>query len=53
VRLEKSSGVAANAVEQGGAELGDSLRRELAQMNTVLDEYTRLFERNLATMDAQ
>ena len=53
VRLEKSSNVAANAVEQGGAELGDSLRRELAQMNHVLDEYTRLFERNLATMDAQ
>jgi len=53
VRLEKSSSVAANAVEQGGAELGDSLRRELAQMNHVLDEYTRLFERNLSTMDAQ
>jgi chromosome segregation ATPase len=53
VRLEKSSSTAANAVEQGGAELGDSLRRELAQMNTVLDEYTRLFERNLSTMDVQ
>jgi len=53
VRLEKSSNVAANAVEQGGAELGDSLRRELAQMNRVLDEYTRLFDRNLAAMDAR
>jgi len=53
VRLEKGSNTAANAVEQGGAELGDALRRELAQMNRVLDEYTRLFERNLATMDTQ
>ncbi len=50
VRLEKSSGTAAIAVERGGAELGDALRRELAQMNQVLDEYTRLFERNLSTM---
>jgi chromosome segregation ATPase len=53
VRLERSSATAAAAVEQGGAELGDSLRRELAQMNHVLDEYTRLFERNLAAMDVQ
>jgi chromosome segregation ATPase len=52
VRLERSSNTAASAVEQCGAELGDSLRRELAQMNRVLDEYTRLFERNLSTMDA-
>jgi hypothetical protein len=50
VRLEKSSGTAAIAVERGGAELGDALRRELAQMNQVLDEYTRLFERNLSTL---
>ena len=50
VRLETSSGAAAIAVERGGAELGDSLRRELVQMNQVLDEYTRLFERNLTTM---
>ena len=50
VRLETSSGAAAIALERGGAELGDSLRRELAQMNQVLDEYTRLFERNLTTM---
>jgi len=26
------------------------LRRELSQMNQVLDEYTRLFERNLGAL---
>jgi hypothetical protein len=31
-------------------ELGDALRRELSQMNQVLDEYTRLFERNLGAL---
>jgi ABC-type transporter Mla subunit MlaD len=46
-RLERSSGTAATAIETGGAQLGDALRRELAQMNHVLDEYTRLFERSL------
>src|SRR6185437_4788880 len=45
VRLERSTGNAAGTIERGGAELGDSIRRELAQMNQVLDEYTRLFKR--------
>jgi len=49
-RLERSTGTAAGTIERGGAELGDSLRRELAQMNQVLDEYTRLFERNLGAL---
>jgi hypothetical protein len=46
VRLERSTDNAAGTIERGGAELGDSIRRELAQMNQVLDEYTRLFERD-------
>lgn len=45
-RLEQSTGNAAGTIERGGAELGESIRRELAQMNQVLDEYTRLFERD-------
>jgi chromosome segregation ATPase len=49
-RLERSTGTAAGTIERGGAELGDALRRELAQMNQVLDEYTRLFERNLGAL---
>jgi ABC-type transporter Mla subunit MlaD len=49
-RLERSAGTAAGTVERGGAELGDALRKELAQMNQVLDEYTRLFERNLGAL---
>ena len=49
-RLERSTGTAATTIERGGAELGDALRRELAQMNQVLDEYTRLFERNLGAL---
>ena len=52
-RLEQSSDTAAGTVERGGAELGDALRRELAQMNQVLDEYTRLFERNLGATSLQ
>lgn len=52
-RLERSSDTAAGTVERGGAELGDALRRELAQMNQVLDEYTRLFERNLGATSLQ
>jgi chromosome segregation ATPase len=49
-RLERSAGTAAGTLERGGAELGDALRKELAQMNQVLDEYTRLFERNLGAL---
>ena len=45
-RLERSTGSAAGSIERGGAELGESIRRELGQMNQVLDEYTRLFERD-------
>ncbi|HWH51024.1 MAG TPA: hypothetical protein VN651_05740 [Gemmatimonadaceae bacterium] len=45
-RLERSTANAAGTIESGGAELGESIRRELAQMNQVLDEYTRLFERD-------
>jgi chromosome segregation ATPase len=50
VRLEQSTGTAAKTIEHGGVELGDALRRELSQMNEVLDEYTRLFERNLGAL---
>ena len=49
-RLEHSASTAAGTVERGGAELGEALRRELAQMNQVLDEYTSLFERNLGAL---
>jgi chromosome segregation ATPase len=49
-RLERSTGTAAETIEHGGVELGDALRRELSQMNQVLDEYTRLFERNLGAL---
>ena len=49
-RLEQSTGGAADTIEHGGVELGDALRRELSQMNQVLDEYTRLFERNLGAL---
>jgi chromosome segregation ATPase len=49
-RLERSTGTAAETIEHGGVELGDALRRELSQMNEVLDEYTRLFERNLGAL---
>jgi chromosome segregation ATPase len=49
-RLERSTGTAAETIEHGGIELGDALRRELSQMNQVLDEYTRLFERNLGAL---
>ena len=45
-RLERSTANAAGTIESGGAELGESIRRELAQMNQALDEYTRLFERD-------
>ena len=48
----KSAGTAAETIEHGGVELGDALRRELSQMNQVLDEYTRLFERNLGLKSA-
>jgi hypothetical protein len=46
VKLERTTGSAAGNIERGGAELGEALRRELTQMNEVLEEYTRLFERN-------
>jgi chromosome segregation ATPase len=49
-RLERSAGTAAGTIERGGAELGDALRRELTQMNQVLDEYTRLFERSVGAL---
>jgi len=49
-RLEQSTGTAAETIEHGGVELGDALRRELSQMNQVLDEYTRLFEHNLGAL---
>ena len=49
-QLERSTGTAAETIEHGGVELGDALRRELSQMNQVLDEYTRLFERNLGAL---
>lgn len=49
VKLERTTGSAAGNIERGGAELGEALRRELTQMNDVLDEYTRLFERNVAS----
>jgi chromosome segregation ATPase len=45
-RLERSTANAAGTIESGGAELGESIRRELSQMNQVLDEFTRLFERD-------
>lgn len=47
-KLERSTGTAAANVESGGKQLGETLRRELAQMNAVLDQYTRLFEQNVA-----
>jgi hypothetical protein len=34
-------------VENGGKQLGETLKRELTQMNAVLDQYTRLFEQNV------
>jgi ABC-type transporter Mla subunit MlaD len=46
-KLEHSTGVAATNVENGGKQLGETLRRELTQMNAVLDQYTRLFEQNV------
>ena len=48
VKLERTTGAAAGNIERGGAELGEALRRELTQMNEVLEEYTRLFEKNAA-----
>ena len=47
VKLERSTGTAALNVENGGKQLGETLKRELAQMNAVLDQYTRLFEQNV------
>jgi len=47
VKLERSTGTAAVNVENGGKQLGETLKRELAQMNAVLDQYTRLFEQNV------
>lgn len=49
VKLERSTGSAAGSIERGGADLGESLRRELTQMNRILEEYTELFERNLVS----
>lgn len=47
VKLERTTGSAAGNIERGGAELGETLRRELTQMNQLLEEYTRLLERKL------
>jgi hypothetical protein len=49
VKLERTTGSAAGNIERGGVELGDTLRRELTQMNQLLEEYTRLFERKVAS----
>lgn len=49
VKLERTTGSAAGNIERGGAELGETLRRELTQMNQLLEEYTRLFERKVAS----
>ena len=47
LKLERSTGTAAVNVENGGKQLGETLKRELTQMNAVLDQYTRLFEQNV------
>jgi hypothetical protein len=49
VELEQATGSAAGNIERGGAELGETLRRELTQMNRLLEEYTRLLERKLVS----
>jgi len=53
VKLERTTGSAAGNIERGGAELGETLRRELTQMNQLLEEYTRLFERKVASSGAR
>jgi hypothetical protein len=46
-QLGESSGTAAASVERGGAELGETLHRDLQQMIRILDEYTMLLERRI------
>jgi hypothetical protein len=46
-RLQHSTGAAAETIERGGEELGGILRRELAQMNEILEQYTALLGRSV------
>jgi hypothetical protein len=49
-QLGGSTRAAARSVDTGGTELGESLQRELAQMNAIIDQYVTLLERTTRTM---
>jgi hypothetical protein len=48
--LSGSARSAAGSVERGGAVLGGSLRKELEQMNAIIEEYVRLLEKSAPTL---